>query len=492
MKKAFSLFLVILTLLPILASCGDGQPSVPAADTSSSSAAETTAEVVETAKNGEVIIHPDLPDMDFGGAAFRLCVYENPTHESIRSFEFFAEAQDGEIVNDTIYERNMTIEERYNTVITQTGQSETDSTLTQSVMSGDAPFDLYVLIHQKAASVATKNVLADLYTLPYLDFDKPWWTQELGPALSIGGKLYLASSDYMLFDKKRTYCLFFNKEMCGDYGLGSPYENVFDGSWTLDRMRTMAEAVGSDLDGDGKMTIADRYGIVWSAYANTYGFLMGCGISAVTADDGGYSFTLYSDRLVSMLDKLCAITGNKSVSAACDDFSDWSANGTIFYGGNALFNSSIISGLQSASSNADFDYGALPMPKLDEAQDSYHTSSDREFSVIFGVPLNVADPDMTGLLFEALSAESRYTTRIAYIDTACKTKYAYDEDCARVLGIVFDNVYYNLGTFYNLGDMNAVLRDIVRSGSNTVASKYAALETKAQAALDELIDAFES
>lgn len=53
----------------------------------------------------------DLPQTDYEGRAFRLFAFDK-----MEKF-FFADEQNGEIINDSIYIANKTVEERFNTDI---------------------------------------------------------------------------------------------------------------------------------------------------------------------------------------------------------------------------------------------------------------------------------------------------------------------------------------------------------------------------------------
>jgi len=490
--RLLTLALLLSMMLGTFAACSQDTSSQQTSDTS---AADTSASGGESTEAVETQPVADVPEKDFGGTEFRIMAFQHQSYDSIGNFEFWVEKEDGDVVNDAVFRRNHTIEERFNTKITQEMMHNTHEKLSQSVLAGDEPYDIYSLMHMYAGGVLLDGSLYNIHDLEYIDLDKPWWSRELGSGMTINGKLYFVSGDYLLYEKKRTYCLTFNKEMIEDMNITMPYEHVFDDTWTLDVMREMMQGVAADLDGDGIMKHdVDRWGLVLSSYANTYGFLMGADISAVTETKGEYEFTLYSDRLVSMLDKLIAVASDKSIAFGCGAFTNnnWSAHSQAFNGGRALFNSSIVSGVASTAKNAEFDFGVLPMPKYDEEQEYYRTSSDRELSAVIGIPVNDSNPEMTGILLEALSAESHYTTRVAYIETACKTKYTYDERSAQVLDIIFDNTYYNLGTFYNLGDMNTVLRNIIESGSNSIASSYASIEKKAVTELEELLEFFDN
>ena len=87
MKKRQYLSMLILTA--ILASCGEATPS---ADTTAADAPGTTAAPVETE------LAPDLPDLDLKGETITIL------YRDAMKNEFWTEEQNGEIVNDAVYD----------------------------------------------------------------------------------------------------------------------------------------------------------------------------------------------------------------------------------------------------------------------------------------------------------------------------------------------------------------------------------------------------
>ena len=54
-----------------------------------------------------------------------------------------------------------------------------------------------------------------------------------------------------------------------DYNLDDPNKLVADGTWTYDKLFTMAETVSADLDGNDKRDEQDRYGIGYIGDSST-------------------------------------------------------------------------------------------------------------------------------------------------------------------------------------------------------------------------------
>ena len=92
--------------------------------------------------------------------------------------------------------------------------------------------------------------------------DKPWWDQKLIRDLSINGKLFFEAGNIVLRDKLRVSCLYFNKDMFKSIGVDYPYQYVYDGTWTIDKLMEISKGVNKDLDGNGVMDEYDQWGFM--------------------------------------------------------------------------------------------------------------------------------------------------------------------------------------------------------------------------------------
>ena len=100
-KQALSLLLILSSLITA-ASCGSEPP-----DDNMSLTDESTD---ESSAPEETTISDSLPsDLDFGGETFTMLV-----NGSVGAPEFFVDEQDGDVVNDAIYNRNARVSERLN------------------------------------------------------------------------------------------------------------------------------------------------------------------------------------------------------------------------------------------------------------------------------------------------------------------------------------------------------------------------------------------
>ena len=165
-------------------------------------------------------------------------------------------------MNDAIFDRKLMTESflgvEIGKYIVSTGD-ELAATLKKTVTAGDDSFQM-ALPHciSGISSMAAVGCLYDWNSLPYIDFTKDYYNHNFNDALSLGDRQYYAVSDYMIANPS---CILFNKDMITDYSLENPYQLVYDGTWTFDKMYEMAEKVTVDLNGDSVMDINDQYGI---------------------------------------------------------------------------------------------------------------------------------------------------------------------------------------------------------------------------------------
>ncbi|MCI6841682.1 MAG: hypothetical protein MR889_06105, partial [Clostridiales bacterium] len=203
--------------------------------------------------------------------------------------------------------------------------------------------------------------------------------------------------------------------------------------------------------------------------------------------------TLNSDRTVSAIDKVRSFFTLKNVTVIPDqwqgkvDYDFWEISSKAFKEGHELFMTCFPHSLKAFSAECVNDYGLVPYPKFDEAQEKYYTYADR-YCMLFCIPVSCVDPDFSGFMLEALSAEATDTSLKAYYDISCKTKYTYDADSAEMLDLTFAGIQYDLTRIYNINGLNNLLYSLASKKDNTFSSDYAKIESKALADIEKLVE----
>ena len=138
-------------------------------------------------------------------------------------------------------------------------------------------------------------------------------------------------------------------------------------------------------------------------------------------------------------------------------------------------------------------YGILPMPKYDESQKTYLTNAWDQFSV-FGVPLTLsdADKDVTGIIFEALCAESYKTVFPAYYDQALKSRYSAEPATAEIIDIIMAGrkLEFTFQFGENLSALPYMFRQMLGKNSTDVASTFKKQQKALNKVVQRLIDVY--
>ena len=135
--------------------------------------------------------------------------------------------------------------------------------------------------------------------------------------------------------------------------------------------------------------------------------------------------------------------------------------------------------------------GVLPMPKYDESQASTKNPLTFGNATCVVIPISVGDVEKTAILTEAMFAESRYKTRIAFYETTLKKKYSPDEETKLVLDQVITNRIYDLGAIYGWGGVIGRVQSLMQNRNPNFASTWKSLERVATRAMEMKIKDFQ-
>ena len=139
--RSTAILLVLCSLCGAFASCGDSkEPSGTDTKANTDTTSDDTAELdrLEARK----LVSDDVPELNFGGKDFRIFYQKRYTTDAVPEIN----EETGDIINDAIFRRNRTIEERFNVKIVGT-YGEEDAMVTQlinSVSAGDDEYDLFL------------------------------------------------------------------------------------------------------------------------------------------------------------------------------------------------------------------------------------------------------------------------------------------------------------------------------------------------------------
>ena len=485
MKKTICLML-LCAMLCTAAGCASNDKGAETTNSPDTTAADTTPAETETTK-----ILPDLPERDFEGYTFRgMTKGTASSHWSSR--DFYAEEITGEAINDAVYNRNATVGEKYNFKMEELGAESGDpvSDARKAVQAGENSFDV-ILAGNSINPMITDGMLLDLNAMPYMDMTRPWYDQNANESLSIGHKLFVSCGELNIMDNDATWSILFNKAMAEDLGLGNFYDMVKDGTWTQDVLLSAMETASIDLNGDGQRDANDQWGNVGEGF-DVMGYMIGAGARCFTKDaDDMPVLDVLSERYVDAYAKAHAINDNTDICFTITKAGSWDVLDNVFTEGRCLFS---YVGLNRVTlfREMEADFGILPTPKYEESQEEYHNVVSTWGANFFAVPKTAEDLERTGIILEALSAESMYTLTPAYYDVTLKTKAARDEESSAMLDIIFASRVFELGNFYGWGGIfdlpgtqsAAGKTDIVSAVEGKIKTVNAAMEKTINAVLE--------
>ncbi len=474
-KRLVSLFLALVLGTASLASCaaGNTEETTPAAV--NADVAEETAEETEPA-----LPMDDLAPADFGGASYIIGGTGARTTTAITSDEL-----NGEVINDAQYNSARAVEDRFNVKISYEDLAVDDAgtvTVIKGLVAGnDDTYSVTFNVDTEQITLALSGHYMNLKAIPQFNFDKPWWIASTD-TLSVGDKAYVASS-YLSY-----YCLYYirvltiNKDMAADLGIEVPYEQVFEGNWYLDDLIELASIATLDINGDGKMSAEDRYGL---SYEVLYTMQSSMGINIIEKDADNIPHLAF--------DVERATTYAEKIEELCDNYGFYEVGygATMFANNQSLFCYCNLREICNVIRDSEIRYGYLPAPKLDEQQEDYMTVAT---DVYWGIPVSAAGKlDMAGTITEALSCQHFNNVRPAFFETTMKSKLAGDENDMKVLDLVAERLSIDFAFAYqkNLGSITSLddlYRDNIKSG--TIASKYESFRNSIETKLESLKETF--
>ncbi len=482
MKRTITGFLLAAVACSLFAACGDSQSGPGDAQKETVSAdmsAVTEAQTEETAHR----YTDDLGEMDFGGAEFRIRTIENL---NVHSYVDVAE-ETADVYDDALFKRNRTIEERFNIVFKETLANDNDD-FRKLITAGEDAFEMGNVRCDTAMNYWRDELTYDITELPHIDLTKPYWAQKLNDSITLGGQQYVAIGAYDVNVLDLTYALLFNKQMVQDFDFASPYELVADGKWTMDTMKTMMAGVLSDLDGDGKWTENDQWGYLAHYKQVLPDFWISAGEMSILKDDNDRPYiNMNSDRFVSVFNKTFEIIQDQNVwykdyDPSLDVPTD---NVRIFSEGRSLFMDVSFFHIENMR-DSETEFGILPYPKYDEAQQEYYSRVTYYWANVVPVT-NTKNLDMTGAVIEALNCESANIVVPAYYDVALKTKYSRDEESAAMLDLIFENRVVDLGDTIFCGDIrDAFMATMFQNNKRDLASEVKKKEKRINKNIERL------
>ncbi len=476
-----------------LAACGDASDA--AVDTASVTQAETEAATTEAVDPRLAYANVAPGVEDFGGYQFRMSVLVD-NDVVFKQVAYWSEGENGDTLNDAIYKRNLAVEEAYNIKTSLITLPDTNATVRKNIQAADDFTDLVFPSNiGELMSLAQQGCFLDLNAVEEMRLDQPWWDQRIQD-LAIHGKLFCATGDISIRDELREMAVLYNKTLYNQFDYPDPYDLVADNKWTWETMAGMIRDVAKDVNGDGSMTAADQYGLISENIAGWYLFLAS-GRDSIGYDGKTYTSDIEDAAIYNIFEDVFEVLCDKKSVIIMDDGTHekelttetiWTEATKIFSENRALFRTGTFGDTVDLR-DMKTDFGVLPIPKIDAAQDSYYCMTHVDIMPLV-IPTTVPDEHKTALLTEALAFESMFTLTPSFYEVFLDEKILRDEKSKEMIDILFDSKVYSLDYVCGITGLMSTISTIVQTGNNNLASKTASIQKSAQKKLDKYIEQF--
>ncbi|HAN20699.1 MAG TPA: hypothetical protein DCP51_03340 [Clostridiales bacterium] len=497
-KSIIFLLAVLLFLVSFLVSC-DGNPS-------NKNTVSDSSNLINSGDAG-------FPyDDNFDGQTIRIfCV--NTARHVYGELQFVPnEEATTSSVSEAVKIRNDYIEEHYGLNIEVTSAAYPSEEVKELITAGACDYDIVVDSVDKMVTSVTDNYYWSLDNI--IDLDNPWWDQSSINSLTLNDKHYFVAGDALITDDDNIYLTLFNKKIYNENSelqnkYGNIYDLVRDGKFTYDVFLEMSKLV-SHTDQNGQWGFYATYGNLSHSYGSTI-MVNGAGVAlAEKMDDGSVKLNPGTENAVNVFDKVYEIMSDKTVTQRAEliigqgsatskyGFTELQA---MFEAGRGLFyntTSSSITRLKNSPAILDFQFGVLPIPKFNEEQDKYYCSVNRYQSSVIGIPTtNIDNKEATAFLLEALGYFSDDVTE-AYFETTLKLQAIEDDEDAKMLDLIYNNRFYDIGAIYNWGSsVNPSLVGLYSSvigddSTNTLTSKWESIKDAVETDMLNTIDEYKN
>jgi hypothetical protein len=249
-----------------------------------------------------------------------------------------------------------------------------------------------------------------------------------------------------------TWAIYFNKTLASNVGLPSPYDDVYNNTWTLERLTELAAqsaALGGEASWDFTAGGSSIYGM--ASFKNLINALMvGCNehYCLKNAEGVPYYAMAESQTVYDVTEAIAALTGDTANGTYI------SANSTgkhyiadIFSQGRSLFMGGELKAGASELKDMSDPYGILPIPKYNSEQENY-LSNMYWGTLLFTIPTTCATPERTAAVMDLLSYYAWQDVLPVYYERLCY-RGTRDAESVAMLEIISETRYLNWAIAYD-------------------------------------------
>ena len=487
-KRIIALLCALFVLLPAVVSCAtttDPETSENAQQTQSPNGGSASTTIpADDETTGYAV--PEFKDLN--GYVFRNLVAMNKMWYPV----FFSEnGEDGTLLNDALYRREIFLEEKYNCEVEFILDSSAKTTLANHIGTDTDLCENVYISGTDTMAAAVSGLILDINTLDGLELDKPWWDQRIQKEYLIGKRLFTLEGDMNMLDELRSICVVFNKDLYANYNYNTTYGSLYDlvenGEWTLELLLQMIDGLTTDPTSE-----TGSWGML-SEVSAPYYFFLGRGEKTLTNNNGELTVNIGAESISNTLQYTIEIVKNPTVMIVNNGVwfggnDVWTNATNTFKSGNVLFRSNALS---SCNGYLDMtaDYGILPVPNKGGSTEYYcYVSGGNHYPLSF--PVNLADVESAMILTEATAYFSRFTLnennvslRDAFYHQLAEYRLARSPEDIRMLDIFFDSKTFDVDQTAKITGLESNIYSLAKAGNVEGVSSAIATTSKTSSRL---------
>lgn len=528
--RVLILFLVLCLLVPFVASCNkDKDPNQSNNGNKNPSNTTTGGGDLTPNPDEDEIELPEVVNMDgymykayvrkfAGSSPDALQAQLQNGNNRYECIDFWVDEANSRVdaISAAVYRRNQQIETTYNCKIQQVASDGSQIEHLLACYTNNDGYDLTIIMAKAAAQAATQNLLRNLKDMPYVDLSNEAFDQNSINELSVDDKLYFLSGDMNVSTMEVAGLSIVNMEfyekivddIVADFGNDTTYSDIYNivksKKWTMETMMKIAEKAnvdfGQDLDAsglraspidyDGNETYKSGDSVGYFQYYNStlwYFYASGGRISTKN-EEGKHEMVIGNDTAQTLYDYLYE-NFNRKVKVPWIPHDASAVLNANFLTGDVLFmDVSLFEIRTELYANADFEYGILPNPVLEEKMEYRSLVFFNNWAHLWAIPsmLGTQNEEYAQRLLQVFAVYSSLpeSTMYAYYDrTICFTA-AKDNNSREVMDIIRTSMIYDLALLYpSWGGLETILTQI----PNKEAPEYASVKDS----LDRIIPQME-
>ena len=494
MKKLMSILLVVLMLIPLIASCGGNDVTttteMPTTETPTTEAPTTEAPTTEAptteaptteapTTEAPSTIEPNAPwssktdirDTWSGKTLNVACSTWYATGAPWAMPEtFITEEKDanfGPIIQNAVLDRNEFIEKTYGVKVNwlNTTKANMPDELEKATLAKNVNYDLAAPRMMNVQPIVAGGYVYDLAGREFIDFDNSYYREESIKTYTAHGHTFFVTGGFSHLDIETASVLYFNKNLLAEEEINDIYDMVRKGEWTFEKLFTYVEGTYID-DGNGIVDSNDIYGMLISSFSDYYNNF-GVKTAGVNQTTGQWELTINDENVDDVISAI--IKSNPDVEEITDWFDHYSQISLVFLEMTLA---------QTYAMKAE-NIGVVPFPMLNKEQGRYYVPCDIQMSVAMCIPKITQDRAMSEYFLDVLCWTGDEYMMKAYIE-AKKERFKDDVDIEMITEYIIPSVSYDGGEYVGWDHLIDIKSDSYKGNKNNFDQLY---EEKAPYAL---------